>query len=124
VRAGCDARRVPTREDVLAIRSIDEAFDLTTTTIRRREVALIRVAEAEGLLEYPHHAGAAAAEEGITREEVMSAVRLGQAASKDVDPDGPREVGINFERRLSRGRHVRVKVSWDRRHYTVTVHTI
>lgn len=92
--------------------------------IRRREVALIRVAEAEGLLEYPNHASAAAAEDGISREDVMRAVRLGRAASKDVDLDGAREVGINFERRMSHGRWIRVKVSWERRHYTVTVHTI
>jgi len=54
----------------------------------------------------------------------MRAVRLGRAASKDVDLDGAREVGINFERRMSHGRWIRVKVSWERRHYTVTVHTI
>jgi len=115
---------VPTREDVLAIRSIDQAFDLSTTTVRRAEVALIRVAEAEGLLEFPNHAAAAASDEGVTREQVMSAIRCGKAASKDIDPNGPRQVGINFERMISHRRRIRVKVSWERRHYTVTVHTI
>lgn len=115
---------MPTRADVLAIRSIEEAFDLTTAKIRHAEVALVRVAEAEGLLEYPNHASAAASDEGITRKDVMSAIRLGKAVSKDVHRDGPRQVGINFERMISRGRRIRVKVSWERRHYTVTVHTI
>jgi hypothetical protein len=114
---------VPTRADVLAIRSIEDAFDLSTTRIRRAEVALVRVAEAEGLLEYPNHASAAASEEGITRDEVMSSIRHGKAVSKDIDRDGPRQVGINFERMVSHGRRIRVKVSWERRHYTVTVHT-
>lgn len=115
---------VLTREDVLAIRSVEDAFDLSTKLIRLRKVALIRVAEAEGLLEYPGHAQAAATDDGLTEEDVMSAIRSGRAASKDIDPNGQRQVGINFERTVSRRRRIRVKVSWDRRHYTVTVHTI
>jgi hypothetical protein len=39
---------VPTREDVLAIQSIDQAFDLSTQRIQFWEVALIRVALADG----------------------------------------------------------------------------
>jgi hypothetical protein len=115
---------VPTREDVLAIRSIEDAFDVSTAAIRRREVALIRVAEAEGLLEYPHHAQEAADDDGLTEGEVMSAIRTGKAVSKDLNSDGGRQVGINFERTISGRRRIRVKVSWDRFHYTVTVHTI
>jgi hypothetical protein len=115
---------VPTREEVLAIQSIDEAFDLHTTKINQWEVALIRVAEAEGLLVFGGHSRAAADEEGIAENQVMQTIRSGRATSKDVDPDGPRKVGINFERTIARKRRIRVKVSWDRRHYTVTVHTI
>ncbi|MEA2690377.1 MAG: hypothetical protein QOD51_2984 [Candidatus Eremiobacteraeota bacterium] len=115
---------VPTREDVLAIQSIEDAFDLTTTKINGWEVALIRVAEAQGLLEFPGHAHAAASDEAITENDVMTAIRSGRAASKDIDLAGYRKVGINFERTIARRRRIRVKVSWDRRHYTVTVHTI
>jgi len=58
---------VPTRADVLAIRSIEDAFDITTTKIRRAEVALIRTAEAEGLLEYTNHAAAAAGDASMSK---------------------------------------------------------
>jgi hypothetical protein len=115
---------VPTRDDVLAIRSIDDAFDLWTSKVTRREVALIRIAAAEGLLEIRHHAHDAAEDESITIAAVVNVVRYGKPASKDVDAHGSRQVGINFEGKISAGHRIRVKVSWDRRHYTVTVHTI
>lgn len=115
---------VPTREDVLAIRSIDDAFDLWTSKVTRREVALIRIAAAEGLLEISGHTRRAANDEFIAIGAVINVVRFGQPASKDVDPHGSREVGINFEGNIRSGRRIRVKVSWDRRHYTATVHTI
>ena len=88
---------VPTREDVLAIRSLDEAFDLWTPRMTRREVALIRIAAAEGLLEIRHHAHDAAEDESIIIGEVVNVVRYGNPASKDVDAHGSRQVGINFE---------------------------
>ena len=58
---------VPTREDVLAIRSIEEAFDLTTTKVRRREVALARTACAERLIRFTEHALDAMADERIAK---------------------------------------------------------
>jgi hypothetical protein len=115
---------VPTREDVLAIRSIDEAFDLSTATVMPWELALIRVAAQERLIDVRGHAFRAADRHAIQERDVLGAVRLGNPASKDIDLYGPRQVGINFERTLRDGRRIRVKVSWDRRHYTVTVHTI
>ena len=115
---------MPSREDVLAIRSIEEAFDLSTTTVMPRELGLIRVAAREGLLEIRRHASRAAADEDIPERDVVAAVRFGRPKRKDVDPVGLRQIGINFERTLRDGRRLRVKVSWDRRHYTVTVHTI
>ncbi len=115
---------VPTREDVLAIRSIEDAFDLWTSKVTRREVALIRIAAAERLLEIRHHADDAAGDESIAIEAIVDVVRYGKPASKDVDAYGSRQVGINFEGKISAKRRIRVKVSWDRRHYTVTVHTI
>jgi hypothetical protein len=115
---------VPTRDDVLAIRSIEDAFDLWTPKVTRREVALIRIAAAEGLLEVSGHTRHAADDEFIAIAAVINVVRFGKPASKDVDPHGLREVGINFEGNIRSGRRIRVKVSWDRRHYTATVHTI
>jgi hypothetical protein len=77
---------VPTREDVLAIRSIDEAFDLTTTKPQHWEVALIRTALAEGLFIFPQHAEDAADEEGIIEHDIQRVIRTGKAKSKDVYP--------------------------------------
>ena len=114
---------MPTRADVLAIRSIEDAFDLSTTTVMPKELAMVRVAAEERLIDIRRHASWAADEERITDREVLAAVRLGKPVSKDIDPYGPRKVGINFERTLRDNRRIRVKVSWDRRHYTVTVHT-
>jgi hypothetical protein len=84
---------VPTREDVLAIQSIDEAFDLRTTQPQPWEVALIRTALAEGLLIIPRHAHDAANDEGISKRDVRRIIRTGKARSKDMDPYGPRQVG-------------------------------
>ncbi len=114
---------VPTREDVLAIRSIDEAFDLWTTKVTAREVALIRIAAAECLVDVRRHADEAADDESITLAEVMRVIRFSKPASKDVNALGSRQVGINFVGMISQQRRIRVKVSRDRRHYTV-VHTI
>lgn len=115
---------MPTRADVLALRSIEDAFDLTTTVIMPWELGLIRVAARERLVDITQHASLAAADEHIEEKEIIKTVRFGRAASKDVDLYGSRQVGINFERTVRDGRRIRVKVSWERRHYTVTVHTI
>ena len=89
-----------------------------------RELALIRIAAKEGLLDIRRHASYAADDDQISEREVVAAVRYGRTTSKDIDPFGHRQIGINFERALRDRRRIRVKVSWDRRHYTVTVHTI
>jgi hypothetical protein len=115
---------VPTREDVLAIRSIEEAFDLSTTRIKRREVALIRVALAEGLLISTVHELYAADDELISETAVDRVIAAGKAASKEVDPDGSRQIGINFEGQVEARRTIRVKVSWEDGYYVVTVHLI
>jgi hypothetical protein len=115
---------VPTREDVLAIRSIDDAFDLSTTKIKPREVALIRVALAEGLVQSTMHELHAADDELIAERAVDRVIAEGRAASKDVDPAGPRQIGINFEGRAGARRRIRVKVSWEDGYYVVTAHSI
>ena len=115
---------MPTREDVLRIRSIEEAFDLSTTKLRKHEVALIRVAERERLIRLTVHARDAAEDEAIDREEIWNAVRSGTARSKDRDPAHERQVGVNFETVTHDGRRIRVKVSWDLRYFIATVHTV
>jgi|ERR1700733_2097317 len=115
---------VPTREDVLAIRSIEEAFDLWTRMPTRREVALIRVALDERLIALTQHAWDAAAEESITEESVWRTVRRGSARSKDVDDHSGRQIGINFDGRPRGDREMRVKVSWQVRYFIPTVHSL
>jgi hypothetical protein len=115
---------VPTRADVLAIRSIDEAFDLSTTKVRRREVALIRVALAEGLLRSTMHELYAAEDEQIPDAAIDSVIAFGKAISKDIDFHGTQQIGINFEGAADARRRIRTKVSWEDGYYVVTVHTI
>jgi hypothetical protein len=114
---------VPTREDVLAIQSVEDAFDLRTTTIKPWEVALIRVALAEGLLESTLHALEAAEDELVPEAAVDRVIASGRAVSKDIAA-GPRQIGINFEGRIRGRRILRVKVSWEDCYYVPTVHTV
>jgi hypothetical protein len=115
---------VPTREDVLAIRSIDEAFDLSTPKVGKREVSLIRVAERERLIRLTEHAEDAAVDDGIAEADIWGAVRRGPAGPKDRDESMGRQIGINFEADVRGRRRIRVKVSWDRTHFIPTVHTV
>lgn len=115
---------MPTRADVLAIRSIEEAFDLSTVAIRPSEVTLIRVALSEGLIVYTLHALDAQEDEMIPDGAVDRVIESGRPASKDIHPMGPRQQGINFEGRIRGPRTIRVKVSWDDCYYIPTVHTI
>jgi len=116
---------VPTREDVLAIQSIEEAFDLSTRRVTKREVGLVRVAEREGLIKLTGHADDAIDDEAIPEELVWHTIRCGRARSKDNDELNGRQIGINFEsvgdRSLIR---LRVKVSWGLRYFIATVHTL
>ena len=115
---------VPTREDVLAIRTIEEAFDLWTTAVTKREVALIRVAGHAGLLDFTEHASIAADDEMIPLAAVRRVIETARVRMKDVDPAGERSIGINFEGTLADRRRIRAKVSWDDGYLVVTVHTI
>jgi hypothetical protein len=115
---------VPTREDVLRIRSIEEAFDLSTTTVRKREVALIRVAYDANLLDLTEHAIVEADDEMIPHASVRRVAGRGQAVSKDVDERSLRQIGINMEGDIPDRRRIRTKVSWEDGYYAVTVHTI
>ncbi len=121
---------VPTREDVLAIQSIEDAFDLTTTKVKRWEVELIRIALAEGLVKSTLHELDAAEDDLVPEPAVDRVIASGDAVSKDVDAWGPRQIGINFEgeirasRKIRGPRRIRVKVSWDDVYYIPTVHTV
>ena len=115
---------MPTREDVLAIRSIEEAFDLSTRRVTKRELALIRIASRGDLLEFTEHAAAEADDELVPHAAVWKVIERTKRTSKDLEPTAQRQVGINFERNIQPGRRIRVKVSWDRRHYTATVHDL
>jgi len=115
---------VPTREDVLAIRTIEEAFDLWTTAVTKREVALIRVASRSGLLRFTPHAVFETDEEMIPPPVVWRVVEHARIRTKDIDPAGERSIGINFEGTIRDRRRIRAKVSWDRGYLIVTVHTI
>ena len=115
---------VPTREDVLSIRSIEEAFDLSTTKIRKREVALIRIARLEHLLKLTVHAAAEADDEMIPYSAVKNLATHGNAVSKDVNDEGERQIGINFEGAVPSRRRARAKIGWEERYLIITVHTI
>ncbi|MEA2688093.1 MAG: hypothetical protein QOD51_700 [Candidatus Eremiobacteraeota bacterium] len=114
---------MPTREDVLAIRSIEEAFDLSTERVRKREVALIRVAEFEDLIRLTGHAEDAMDDEAIAEKTVRFVIRRGAPKSKDVDETAGRQIGVNFEAVVER-RGIRVKVSWRMGYFVATVHTL
>ena len=113
-----------TREDVLRIRSIEEAFDLSTTRVRKREVALIRVASREDLIELTVHAAEEADDEMIPHAAVWSVIEQTKLTSKDVDPSGERHIGVNFDGAIPDGRSIRAKITWDDGYLVVTVHTI
>lgn len=66
----------------------------------------------------------AAEDEHIPDTAIDHVIAFGKAASKDVDPDGTRQIGINFEGPADAWRRIRVKVSWEDGYYVVTVHTI
>jgi hypothetical protein len=108
------------RDDVLAIERIEEAFDLFTSGVQVWEVDLIRTALTEGLIEMTLHAVYAADDDGILPDEVWPIIKTGEPVSKDIDPHGPRKIGINFESPLEDGRRICVKVSWENRYYIAT----
>jgi hypothetical protein len=99
---------VPTCEDVLAIRSIDEAFDLSSRKVRKR---------------FTRHAEEAMDDEAISKETAMRVIGRGTPKSKDIDDNAGRQIGINFEADAD-FRRIRVKVSWELRYFVATVHTV
>ena len=115
---------MPTREDVLAIRTIEEAFDLWTPRVTKRELALIRAASHAKLLEFTTHALIAAEDEMISYPAVRRVIEHARITTKDTDKAGDRAIGINFEGTIPDRRRIRVKVSWDCGYFIPTVHTL
>lgn len=115
---------MPTREDVLAIRSLEEAFDLWTPRVTKREVALIRVASVWSLVELTEHAAIEADDEMIPHSAVWGVIERARAKTKDLGQTGDRAVGVNFEGTIPDHRRIRTKVSWDDGYFIATVHTI
>ncbi len=115
---------MPTREDVLAIQTIEEAFDLWTPAVTKRELALIRVAARCNLLKFTQHAVIEADDEMIPLPAIRHVVERARIRTKDIDPAGKRSIGINFEGTLPDRRRLRANVSWERGYFIVTVHTI
>ncbi len=112
------------RDDVLAIARIDDAFDLQTSDIQPREIDLIRTALAEDLILMTLHAAYAADDESILQDEVWSVVGSGEPVSKDLDPYGSRQIGINFEGPTRDGRRISVKVGWDDGYFVATLYSM
>ena len=110
---------MPTREDVLAIRTIEEAFDLWTPSVTKRELALIRVASRSGLLDFTRHAVLEADDEMIPLPAIERVIEHARVRTKDIDPAGDRAIGINFEGTVPDRRRIRAKVSWSGDYFIV-----
>ena len=73
------------RDDVLALDSIEKAFDHAGPSISARELALIRVALAEDLILLTEHAIDEADDEGIPQGAIWSIIDRGAPVSKISD---------------------------------------
>jgi hypothetical protein len=115
---------VPTREDVLAIKCIEDAIDHHTDTVMPREVGLVRTALAEDLILFTEHAVDEADDEGIPQDAVWRVIETTKHISKDRNASERRQVGLNFQGPLPDRRRIEVKVSWDDGYYIATVYTV
>jgi hypothetical protein len=111
-------------DDPRQVRSLHDAFDLSTPGIQLWELHLIWRAIEEGLLRFDRHAQGAAIDDAIPTREVERVIIHGRSRSKDIGGNSYRRVGINFEGRITGGQWIRVKVSWLRGYVVVTVHTL
>jgi hypothetical protein len=113
------------RDDVLAIASIEAAFDHTNSRVSSREVDLVAAALAEDLILLTEHAIDEADDEGIPQAGIWAIVGRGTPVSKDLEPgDSERQVGLNFEGRLADGRRASVKISWEDGYFVATIYTV
>jgi hypothetical protein len=110
--------------DPREVRSLEEAFDITTASILQWELELIWRAVELGVIILSRHARQAAKDDSVPVPAIWRIVREGIARSKDVALCDVRQVGINFEGKKRGGGWVRVKVSWLLRYIVVTVHAL
>jgi len=111
-------------DDPRKVRSLEDAFDLTTPDIQLWELHLIWRAVAEGLVRLDEHGDRAASDESITSSDISRVLVRGTPRSKDIGRHAHRRIGINFEGKVAGGRMMRVKVSWFAGYVIVTVHAL
>lgn len=106
------------------VKSLADAFDLTTTEPLIWEIDLIRKAEEIGLAELSSHARRAARDDSIPVAAVWRVVREGAPRSKDTTRARDRQIGINFEGKRRGGGWIRAKMTWQIRYVIATVHAL
>jgi hypothetical protein len=110
--------------DPRQVTCLEEAFDLSTSDVLQWELELIWTAEALQLIILSPHARRAADDDTIPAKAVWRVIREGIPRSKDVERNGGRKVGINFEGKRGRDGWLRTKVTWQRRYVVATVHAL
>jgi hypothetical protein len=106
------------------VKCLEDAFDITTSSVLPWELELVWRAVELGVIILSQHARQAAEDDSVPEPAIWRIVREGVARSKDVLPGHVRHVGINFDGKKRGGDWVRVKVSWRVRYVVVTVHAL
>ena len=102
-----------------------DAFDFTTSDILDWELDLIHNALIREEIDIFNHARMAARDDNIKLVELLEAILIGTAVSKDLPSNSlNRFSGINFEHQIRDGRWIRVKVAWVNNYAVITAHTI
>ena len=102
-----------------------DAFDFSTSEILDWELERIHTALIREEIDITDHARKAARDDQISPVDLLAAVLVGVAVSKDL-PDNllKRVAGINFEHRLHDGRWIRVKVAFINNYAIITAYKI
>ncbi len=104
---------------------MDRAFDFTTSEILEWELKNIEEALHREEIGITEHAAFAAKDDGIRLFELLEAILVGTAVSKDLpNNDLGRVAGINYEHKVRDRRWIRVKVSWTRGYAIITAYVI
>ena len=106
------------------VKSISDAFDLTTPDVLQWELELIWKAVHLELLVISPHARIAAKDDAIPQAAIRRIVHDGFPRSKDITAEKDRKIGINFEGKRRGGGWVRAKVTWRDGYTVVTVHAV
>jgi hypothetical protein len=106
------------------VKSLSDAFDLSTPDVLQWELDLIWTAEELGLIRLSPHARYEARYDSIPFAAIWRVIRDGFPRSKDVTRLDNRQLGINFEGRRRGGGWIRAKVTWELRYVVATVHAL